>query len=129
MVGRENRQLGHASRSGEYNRSGERLSGLRDRTQKLRMGDLVRQIDLQPIGRIMQADIGIALWCAPILYLGAEFRLRLRDPLRPVDLREAAREHRLGFVIEGANEVRLPPVPHARTDRLDVGGGKNGEEL
>ena len=42
----------------------------------------------------------------------------MRDALGAVDLGEAAGEHRLGLVIERAQELRLPAVPHAGADRL-----------
>ena len=51
------------------------------------------------------------------------------DALRAVDLGEAAGEHRLGLVIERAQELRLPAVPHAGADRPDVGGGEDGQQL
>ena len=65
----------------------------------------------------------------PVLELGAELGLRHRDALRAVDLGEAAGQHRLGLVIERAQELRLPAVPHAGADRADVGGGQDGEQL
>ena len=129
MIRRHHGELGHAARGRERDRGGERLSGLRGRTQEARMRDLLRQIDLEPIGRVMQRDIGVDLGRRPILELGPELGLGNGDALGAVDLGESAGEHRLGLVIERANELRLPAVPHARSDRLDVGGGEDGKQL
>ena len=59
----------------------------------------------------------------------AQLGLRHRDALGAVDLGEAAGQHRLGLVIERAQELRLPAVPDAGPDRADVGGGQDGEQL
>ena len=93
------------------------------------MRDLVRQIDLEPIGRVVPRDIGVDLLGRPILELVAQLGLRHRDALRAVDLGEAAGQHRLGLVIERAEELRLPAVPDAGADRADVGGGEDGQQL
>jgi hypothetical protein len=62
-------------------------------------------------------DIGVALGLRPVLHLGAEFGLRHRHAAGAVDLREAAGQHRLGLVVERAQELRLPAVPDARARR------------
>ncbi len=93
------------------------------------MRQLMPQVDLEPIGRIVARDIGFALLCRPILDLLLKFRLGDGDALRAVDLGEAAGQHRLGFIIKRAQQLRLPAVPNSRPDRADVGGGKNGEKL
>ena len=129
MVGRQHGEFGHPARGRKRHRGRERLSGLRRRAQKTRMGDFLRQIDLEPIGRMMQRDIGVDLGRRPVAELGAELGLRHGHALRAVDLGKPAGQHRLGFVIERANELRLPAVPHPGPDRLDVGGGENGEQL
>ena len=49
--------------------------GLAVVAQEARMRELVRQIDLQPIGRIVARDIGVDLRGRPVLHLGAEFGL------------------------------------------------------
>ena len=127
--GAQHGELGHAARRSKRDRGGERLAGLLGAAHEARMRDLLRQIDLEPVGRIMQRDIGVDLRRRPIRQLGPELRLRHRDALGAIDLGEAAGEHRLGLVVERADELRLPAVPHARPDRLDVGGGQNGEQL
>ena len=41
----------------------------------------------------------------------------------------AAHEHRLGLIIERAQKLPLPAVPHARPHRLDVGDGEDQQQL
>ena len=94
-----------------------------------RVADLARQLDLEPVGRIVPADIGVELGFRPFGEGGAEFRLRHRDALGAVDLREAAGQHRLGLVIQRAQQLRLPAVPHAGADAADVGGGQDRQQL
>ena len=50
----------------------------------------------------MPRDIGIERSGGQSAKLGAEFGLRHGDALAAVDLGEAAGQHRLGLVIEGA---------------------------
>ena len=78
----------------------------------------------------MQADIGVEL--APAvqsLSSRPELGLRHGHALGAVDFGESAGEDRLGFVIERAEQLRLPAVPYAGADRLDIGSGENGEQL
>ena len=77
----------------------------------------------------MPGEIGIELVRRPILERLAQLRLRHGDALRAVDLGEAAGEHRLGLIIKRADKLRFPAVPHAGADRLDVGGGQDGQQL
>jgi hypothetical protein len=85
--------------------------------------------DLEPVRRIMPRDVGVEFGLRPFGERGAEFPLRHFDALRAVHFREAAGEHRFGFVIQRAQQLRLPAVPHTRTDAADVGGGQNRQEL
>ena len=107
----------------------ERLAGILGGAHELGVLDLVRQVDLEPIGRIELGDIALQPLARPIRHRGAEFGLRGGDALGAVDLREAAGEHRLGLVIKRAQQLRLPAVPHARADGADVGGGEDGQQL
>ena len=77
----------------------------------------------------MPRDIGVDPLGRPVLQLGLEFGLRHGDALGAVDLGEAAGQHRLGLVIERAQQLRLPAVPDAGPDRADVGGGEDGQQL
>ena len=133
MIRREHRELGDAARGVEADGSGERLSGGFGLAHEARMGELVRQIDLEPIGRIKPLDIGVERALGQVLEfrreLGAEFGLRHGDALGAIDLGKAAGEHRLGLVIERAQQLRLPAVPHAGADGADIGGGENGQKL
>ena len=105
---------------------GEPLAGGLGVAHEARVRDLVRQVDLEPVGRIVARDIGVELGRRPVR--------RARRGIRPapsptrcaaVDLGEAAGQHRLGLVIERAQQLRLPAVPDARADRADVGGGQD----
>src|SRR5262245_41515648 len=69
-----------------------------------RVTDLVRQVDLEPVGRIVPADIGVELRVVPFGEGGAEFRLRHRNAAGAVHFREAAGQHRLGLVIQRTQE-------------------------
>ena len=77
----------------------------------------------------MPRDVGIELLRAPVLHVGAEFRLRQFDAALPVHFREAAGEHRLGLVIERAQQLCLPGIPHAGADRADVGRSEDQQQL
>ena len=129
MVGREHGQLGHARSPSKLIDGGERLAGVLGGAHELGVRDLVRQVDLEPVGRIELRDIGLERLRRPVLERGAELGLRRGDALGAVDLGEAAGEHRLGLVIERAQELRLPAVPHAGADGADVGGGEDGQQL
>ena len=129
MVGREHGQLGDAARRVEADAGGEPLAGRFGGAHEAGVRDLVRQIDLEPVGRIVAGDIGVELLRRPIRHLGAELGLGRGHALGAVDLGEAAGEHRLGLVIERAQELRLPAVPHPGPDRADVGGGQDGQQL
>ena len=50
------------------------------------------------------------------------------EALEQLGLGEAAGEHRLGLVIERANELRLPAVPHAGPDRADIDDGQHRQQ-
>ena len=91
--------------------------------------ELVRQIDLEPIGRIVAGDIGVEHVGRPIPDLGAELGLGRGHALGAVDLGEAAGQHRLGFVVERAYKLRLPAVPDAGADGADIRRRQDGEQL
>ena len=98
--------------------------------QEARMRDLVRQIDLQPVGRVVPRDIGVeSLRSASPSSSARNSACAMRDALRAVDLGEAAGQHQLGLVVERAQQLRLPAVPDARADRPDVGDGQDEEQL
>src|SRR5215470_4644646 len=93
------------------------------------MGDLLWQAAIQPTARVVTGGIPTEFGRRTSPKPAAKLRLRDRDTLGAIDLREAAGEHRLGLVIERTDELRLPPVPDARTHRLDVGHGEDGEQF
>ena len=129
MIAGENGQLGDAARLVEADIDRELVFGLFAGLQEAGMADLARQFDLEPVGRIVPADIGVEFGFRPFGEGGAEFRLRHSDALRPVHFREAAGQHRFGFVIQRAQQLRLPAVPDPGPDAADVGGGQDGQEL
>ena len=93
------------------------------------MADLARQLDLEPVRGIVPRDIGVELLLRPFRERRAKLRLRHRDALRAVDLGEAAGQDRFGFIIQRAQELRLPAVPDPGTDATDVGGGQDRQKL
>ena len=129
MVGREDRQFGDAARFVEADIDCELVAGLLAGAQEAGMADLARQIDLEPVRRIVPRDVGVELLLRPLGELCAKLRLRHRDALRAVDFREAAGQHRFGLVIQRAQELRLPAVPDPGTDAPDVGGGQDRQKL
>ena len=129
MVGREYRQFGDGARLVEADIDRELVVGLFAGADEARLADFSLQVDLEPVGRIMPPDIGVEFGFRPFGEGGAEFGLRHRDALRAVYFREAAGQHRLGLVIQRAQQLRLPAVPHAGADAPDVGGGQDGQQL
>ena len=113
----------------EGDRRGQPLSGVLGRAHEIGMLDLVRQIDLEPVGRIELGDIVFEALGRPVLHCLAELVLRDGHALRAVDLGESAGEHRLGLIVKSADELRLPAVPHAGADGADIGGGQDREQL
>ena len=77
----------------------------------------------------MPRNVGIELLLRPFGECGAKFRLRHRDTLRPVNLREATGQHRFGFVVQRAQQLRLPAVPDARTDAADIGARQDRQQF
>ena len=129
MVGREDGELGRAALDVESGAGREALAGFLGGAHEARVLDLVRQVDLEPIGRIKPSDIAVELVRRPVLECFAQFRLRHRHALRAVDLGEAAGKRRLGLVVKRADQLRLPAVPHAGTDGANVGGGEQRQQL
>ena len=67
MVRCEDRELGHAARGVELDGRGELLAAVLGRTHEAGVLDLLGQIDLEPIGRILARDIGLDYLGRPIL--------------------------------------------------------------
>ena len=129
MVHGEDRQLGDAARRIEADIDRELMAGILARAHEAGVADLARQLDLEPVGRIVPADIGVELVLGPIGEGVAELGLRRGDALGAVDLGEAAGQHRLGLVIQRAQQLRLPAVPDAGADAANVGGGQDRQQL
>ena len=99
MVLGQDRQFGDAADFIEAYIDIELVAALFTGAHEPRVADFVRQIDLEPVCGIVPCDIGVEFLVRPLGERRAEFRLRDRDALRAVDFREAAGEHRLGFII------------------------------
>ena len=61
MVDRQDRQFGDAARLVEADIDRELVAGLLAGAHEARVADLARQIDLEPVGRIVPRDIGVEL--------------------------------------------------------------------
>ena len=72
----------------------------------------------------MALGVGVELGVRPAGQRAAQRLLRRLHAGLAVDRRMAAAEHDFGFPIEGAQELALPAVPHARADRANVGDGQ-----
>src|SRR3569833_4322688 len=116
MVRRQDREFGDGARRIEADIDRELVAGVLAGAYEARVAYLARQLDLEPVGRILPADIGVELGLRPFGEGDAEFGLRRRDALGAVDLGEADGQHRLGLVVEGAQQLRLPAIPAARAD-------------
>ena len=77
----------------------------------------------------MPVDEALDLLLRPIGDGGAERGLRCGDPLARGELRVAAGHHRLGLVVERAQQLALPAVPDAGADGADVGDGQHQQQL
>ena len=81
------------------------------------------------IGRVVALEIGGALGLRPVGERLGELGLGGGDAAVAADLAVAAGQHRLGLVVERAQQLALPAVPDAGADRLDVGDGEDQEQL
>ena len=79
MVHRQDGQFGDAARLVEADIDRELVAGLFAGPQEPRMADFARQFDLEPVGRILPADIGVEFGFRPFGEGGAEFALRHLD--------------------------------------------------
>ena len=129
MVDRQDGQFGDAAGLVEADIDRQLVAGLFAGAQEAGVAELARQFDLEPIRRIMPRDIGVEFLLRPFGEGGAKFRLRHADALDAVDLGETAGQHRFGFVIQRAQQLRLPAVPDPGTDAADIGGGQDRQQL
>ena len=67
--------------------------------------------------------------CRPVGDGGAEGLLRRGDALARGELGVPAGHHRLGLVVERAQQLALPAVPDAGADGADVGDGEHQQQL
>ena len=85
-------------------------------------------VDAQPIGRVMEVEIALALLLRPVFQAFRERRSRRRKPRRLRAGAEPAGQDRLGLVVERAEKLSLPAVPDARADGADIADGKHQEQ-
>src|SRR5262249_16343169 len=129
MIGREKCKLGYRSLCIERDRGCEPLFCALGCAHEFGMLNLVRQIDLEPVGRLKLRDITLYALARQVLHRLGEFVLCDRQALSAVNFRESAGEYRLGLVVKRTDELRFPAVPDTRTDRPDIGGGENSQQL
>ncbi len=91
--------------------------------------DLVRQIDLEPIGRIMPGAVIGEFVVRPRRQFYPQFLLSLGDAALAVDRGMAAGEHDFGFPVKRAQQLAFPAVPHAGTDRPNVADGQDQQHF
>src|SRR5438045_7189135 len=100
MIRREYGELGDAARGLETDRGRKLLAGRLGGAHETGVAELVPQVDLEPVRRIVPLEVTVERIGRPVRKRGAEFGLRAGAALRAIDLGEAAGEHGLGFVIE-----------------------------
>ena len=128
MIGRHHGQLGDSRKRIGRNFRRQRAHFLFAHAQKLGMPDLVRQIDLEPIGLIMARRIGVKIGIGPKRQSAAQFVLRVSHPLLAVDGGMAARQHKLGLPIERAQQLALPAVPDAGANGANIAHGEHQQQ-
>ena len=77
----------------------------------------------------MTLGVGLELGIGPIRKRPAQSLLRRSDAPLAVDRGMAAAEHDLGLPVERAQELTLPAVPYAWSDRANVGDGEREQHL
>ena len=120
MIARDHGQLGHAQESVGRNLRCERAHFDLGEMQELGVLYFVRQIGLEPVGRIMALRVSLEFGIGPGGKGGAQFLLCLLDAALAVERRMTTGEDDLGFPIKRAQKLAFPAVPHAGPDRADV---------
>ncbi len=129
MVGRNQRDLAHAA-EGVRLHVDDRFKPVRGAAvQKLRMTDLSRWVDPQPIGLRKARRIGAEFGVGPIRQMRAQFGLGLLDPFGPLGLAVSTGEDDLRLEKERAQQLALPAIPDAGADGLDVADRQNEQHL
>ena len=94
------------------------------------MRHLVALVDREPVGVVVAREHRRAGARHPSPESGrANTCLRLGDAILARNRWYGRRRHGLGLVIERAQKLALPAVPHARSDGADVGDGEDQEKL
>ena len=89
----------------------------------------LRGVGAQPVVGIVPVDEALDLLLRPVGDGGAEGGLGGGDALARGELRVPARHHRLGLVVEPAQQLALPAVPDAGPDGADVGDRQHQQQL
>ena len=61
--------------------------------------------------------------------MGEEGILGFDDPLLAGEAQMISGKHRLGFMVEGPQQLALPAVPHAGSDGANVGDGEEQKQF
>ena len=125
MVGREHRDFGNRLERLRTDHRCKLLSlgvGLPD---EFHLPDLRFEVGRHEIGRVRQVGIAPPVGLAPAIESAGQRNPRRFDPRLAVDARKAAGQHRLGFVIERAQQLAFPAVPHARSHGANVAHGQD----
>ena len=129
MVGRIERNLGDALEGLDADRAGERHVRRVGGADHPRVLDLQLGLGAQPVVVVVacrrQARRRPA---ASPLSASRRLVLGLLDAVALGDLRVAAREQRLGRVVERAQQRALPAGPDAGTHRADIAGGEDHQQ-
>ena len=130
MVGRQQRQLGDGRERVGGEVAGElaaRRARRRGRAWRARRPCAVSV--LQPVVGIVPLDEALDLLLRPIGSAARKASCAAATRSRGAELGVPAGNQRLGLVVERAQQLALPAVPDAGTDRADVGDGQHQQQL
>ncbi len=96
---------------------------------QMRVADLRPGVEREPVAVGMAREIAVPGGFRPVAEMRGQGLLRLGDARLAVDRVIATLQHGLGFEIELAQQLRLPAVPDAGADGLDVDDGQDKEHF
>ena len=86
-------------------------------------------VGAQPIVGVVPVDVAVDLVRLPAGEVVTQRLLRLGRALAALHLRVAAGDQRLGLVVQRAQQLALPAVPHAGAHGANVGDGQQQQQL